>query len=177
MPWLLFSFLQILLVSQYQPFIAFKGAGSEDRPSSSIVWLLSSLSRIFSLFLFQGRDESFFLLEGGMNQPSCFYIQSNQYLPSSFYMPGTELGAFAYLIYFLQACGEADSIILFCRRNCPAKIYKCCLFWAKARWECSFLAQGSSTAVMWNTGSILLVQSQEPNVGIVDNFFNIFGIV
>lgn len=37
--------------------------------------------------------------------PSCFYVQSNQYLPSSFSVPGTQQGAVMYLIYSLQVCG------------------------------------------------------------------------
>lgn len=73
-------------------------------------WLraqIFELHSLTSLFPFQNfvtfflsRDESFSLLEGGMSQPSCSYIQGNQDLPSSFYTTGPELGGFTFLIYF-----------------------------------------------------------------------------
>lgn len=101
-------------------------------PSPTSSWLRAQIFKfhsLTSLFPFQDFLTSFpsrkgqicLPLEGGMDQPSFFYIQGNQNLPSNFCTPGTELGTFTFLIHFRQACGEASRITLFCRRSYPAK--------------------------------------------------------
>lgn len=65
---------------------------------------------------------------------------------------------------------QKGSVILsYRRRNSPAKLYKCCLFTAKGKQEHSFLGQ-RTTAADLDINSIPLVQYQEPNVGIMNNF-------
>lgn len=80
-------------------------------PFSDLFPPLSGFSHFFSFK--EGTNPSFFW-KVEWNQPSCFYIQSNQYLPSSFYMSGTELGVFTYLICFLWSLwwgGQYHSIL------------------------------------------------------------------